>query len=370
MNSLQNNILLIEDDADARFLVQEMLRDVKDFSFSLEQASQLSTGIRKLNKEKIDVILLDLTLPDSKGLNTFITLHAKSPNTPIVVLSGLTDEAIATETLKNGAQDYLIKGQINGNLLVRALRYSIERKRAELSQQKMEEELRISHKMASIGRLTASVFHEILNPVNIISSHIQLMLMEAKEGSKAENDLKSILEEIKRIVTITDGLMRFSRKEAHILEEIETNDLLEETLSFIGPESKSKNIKTIRKFEKELPKVMAHTDDLGQVFLSLITNAIDAMPEGGTLTICTQSIQVNGNSFVSIKFADTGCGIARKNIDKLFEPFFSTRKDSVVGVGLGLSTSYAIIEGYGGKICVESEEGKGATFTVNLPVKG
>ncbi|MGR3294610.1 MAG: PAS domain S-box protein [Candidatus Scalindua sp.] len=244
---------------------------------------------------------------------------------------------------------------------------------------RIEEDLRISHKMSSIGRLTASVFHEVLNPVNIISTHTQLLLMEAEKDSTTEKDLKVILGEIKRIVDITDALLRFSRGKKLVVEEIEVNDLLENTLSVIKPEMNLKSIKLIIKFEKELPTVMAHGSELGRVLLDIITNAFDAMPEGGTLTIKTRSIRPPANragsanselkgDFVEISFEDTGCGILKKDIDKVFEPFFSTKKE-IKGVGLGLSESYAIIEGYGGKISVESEEGKGATFTVDLPAK-
>lgn len=232
----------------------------------------------------------------------------------------------------------------------------------------MEEELKVSQKMSSIGRLSEGVFHEILNPVNIISAHVQLLMMETEKDSSTERDLKSIKEEIERIVSITDELLKFSQKEEGVVEKIEINDLQENTLSLVRPEMNAKSIKPITKLEKDLPAVMAHGDELRQVFLNLITNAIDAMPKGGTLTINTQSIKKNGNLFVSIKVTDTGHGIAKTDIDKVFEPFFSTKKE-IKGVGLGLSTSYAIIEGYGGKISVESEEGKGTSFTIHLPVK-
>ena len=108
---------------------------------------------------------------------------------------------------------------------------------------------------------------------------------------------------------------------------------------------------------------MADDAELRQVFLNSITNAIDAMPDGGTLTIKT----LHNVSSVKISFEDTGYGISEKNINKVFEPFYSTKKE-IKGVGLGLSTSYAIIEGYGGEISVESEEGRGTIFTFNLPV--
>ncbi|MBC8551128.1 MAG: PAS domain S-box protein [Candidatus Brocadiales bacterium] len=229
----------------------------------------------------------------------------------------------------------------------------------------IEEELRISHKMSSIGRLSASVFHEILNPVNIISAHTQILLMEAAKGSKTEEDLKSIQDEIDRIVNITDNLLKFSVKEDTETEETEINGLLENALSLIKPELHLKSIKYITKLEEDLPEVTAHGSELREAFLKLITNSIEAMPEGGTLTIKTL---LKGES-IKISFSDTGCGIAKENIDKIFEPFFSTKKE-IKGVGLGLSSSYAIIESYGGRISVESEEGKGATFIIDLPVKG
>ncbi len=229
---------------------------------------------------------------------------------------------------------------------------------------RIEDELRISHQMSSIGRLSASVFHEILNPVNIISGHTQLLLMQAEKGSNTEKDLQSIQCEINRIVNITDNLLKFSQKEDVKTEEVEVNDLLENVLTLIKPELDLKRIKHITKFEKNLPDVLAHGSELREAFLKLITNSIEAMPDGGTLTVKTQ---VKRN-FVEISFEDTGCGIAKKNIDRIFEPFFSTKKE-IKGVGLGLSSSYAIIEGYGGRISVESEEGKGTMFVIDLPVK-
>ena len=233
-------------------------------------------------------------------------------------------------------------------------------------QKRAQEELMESYKMSSVGRLTAGVVHEILNPLNIIASHVQLLLMEAEKGSKTEEDLKSIQDEIGRIVTITDGLLRFSRKEKLPAEDVEINDLLEKVIIVVEPDMKLSNIRFIRKFEDGLPEIMANSDGLRQVFLNVITNARDAMPEGGALTISTQSVKVIGKSFVRIKFTDTGCGISSEDIDKLFDPFFTT-KEVGKGTGLGLSISYGIIKDQGGTINVESEEGKGTTFIIDLP---
>ena len=233
-------------------------------------------------------------------------------------------------------------------------------------QKRAQEELMESYKMSSVGRLTAGVVHEILNPLNIIASHVQLLLMEVEKGSRAEEDLKSIQEEIGRIVTISDGLLIFSRKKEIVAREVDTNNSLEGTISIVEPDMKLNNIRFIRKFDDSLPIIKADNDGLRQVFLNVITNARDAMPEGGALTISTQSVKVIGKSFVRIKFTDTGCGISSEDIDKLFDPFFTT-KEVGKGTGLGLSISYGIIKDQGGTINVESEEGKGTTFIIDLP---
>jgi PAS domain S-box-containing protein len=236
-----------------------------------------------------------------------------------------------------------------------------------IKRKQTEKELRESHKMMSVGRLTASVFHEVLNPINIISSHTQLLLMEAEKGSRTEEDLQSIQGEIDRIVKITDDLRTISSDEEGEVVEVEINGLLENTLNLIRPELNIKSIKAVLKLEKELPEVMAHESEIGQAFINIVSNAIEAMPDGGTLTIITQCEQKKGLPLVRIKIIDTGCGIAKNIMDKIFEPFFSTKKE-IKGVGLGLSSSYNIINGCGGKLSVESEEGNGTTFIIDLPI--
>lgn len=232
----------------------------------------------------------------------------------------------------------------------------------------MEKDLRESYKIASIGRLTSNIFHEILNPVNIISSHVQLLLMDIDKGSLTEKDLNSIQEELSRIEDITNNILTFSKEEEFATVEAQMNNLLEIAVSQIESDTKLSNIKFISRFEEGLPKIMLNGEKIKQVFLNLISNACAAMPEGGIVTINTQSIKKDERPFIRIIFTDTGCGIARENIDKLFEPFFST-KSEVAGVGLGLSESYGIIRNHGGIIGVESEVRNGTTFTIDLPIE-
>jgi nitrogen-specific signal transduction histidine kinase len=232
---------------------------------------------------------------------------------------------------------------------------------------KVEEQLKVAHKMASLGQLTAGVFHEILNPINIISSHVQLLLMDTEKGSQTEEDLKSVQEEIGRVVKITDSLLIYSMTKKREVGQIDINSLLDKTILIVEPELKCDNINFVRKFEAKLPEIMACSDELRQVILNLTTNAIGAMPDSGTITIITQSVEMEGNPLIRIRYSDTGCGIDKKDIDKVFDPFYTTKKEGD-GVGLGLSMLYSIIQNHHGTISVESEAGEGTTFTIHLPV--
>ena len=131
MSDLRFKVLLVEDNPGDARLIRETLVDVADTAFDLECTDRLAAGLARLKAADIDVVLLDLALPDSRGYDTFAAAQAEVPHLPIIVLTGLGDEALALRTVKNGAQDYLLKGQVDGNLLARAIRYAIERKRAE-----------------------------------------------------------------------------------------------------------------------------------------------------------------------------------------------------------------------------------------------
>ena len=390
-------ILIVEDENTIAESLQDML---KDRGYGV--AGAVSSGeeaIQKALKTRPDLVLMDIKLEgDMDGVEAANQIH-KSLDVPVVYLTGYASKDLLERVKITEPYGYVLKPFVARELHVviemalykhkmerdlkklnETLEQRIAERTAELEivneklkhevyeRRQMEKECMESHKMASIRRLTSSVFHEVLNPLNIISSHVQLLLMDVDKGSTTEKDLNSIREEISRIEDMTKNLLAFSREEEFVVEEVQTNSLLKEVTSLVKPDMKLKNIKLIKRFEEWLPGIMASGDELKQVFMNLITNACDAMPEGGTLTISTQGKKHGGRPLVRIKFTDTGCGIKTENIDKLFEPFFSTKKE-VTGVGLGLSESYGIIKSHGGSISVESEAGKGATFIIDLPIE-
>lgn len=231
-------------------------------------------------------------------------------------------------------------------------------------------------KMAAVGQLAAGVAHELNNPLGGILGYSQFALEKINQKSFGLFDqqdttdflqyLIDIEQQTKRCRSIIQNLLKFSR--ASRKEEFEStnlNQVLEETMVFIKHHVEKSKVNLEEKLNPSLPQVEGHPSQLQQVFTNLILNAIQAMPDGGTLTIGTVFDQ--DKKTVEIAFADTGVGIPEENLDKIFEPFFSTKKVGE-GTGLGLSVSYGLIKSHGGEIKVVSELKKGTTFTVILPV--
>jgi signal transduction histidine kinase len=241
------------------------------------------------------------------------------------------------------------------------------------SLQKAQFEIAQAEKLASMGRLTSGACHEILNPLNIISSHVQFMQMDEDLKPNISNYLNIMHLQSNRIAAIVQGLLQFSHSGMQNLVKIKINDVIELALSEARHELKLDRIQIVKKLDDHLPVITGDMTNLSKVFIILVSNAIDAMPESGVLTISTKISNKNerlpGRSdFIETMFQDTGCGISRDNIRKIFDPFFTT-KEAGAGTGLGLALSYGIIRDHGGIINVESEVNKGTEFAIYLPIK-
>ena len=231
-------------------------------------------------------------------------------------------------------------------------------------------------KMASLGKLSASVVHEINNPISGILNLVMLMnrmmeggTLQQKEMDQFSQYLRLMEAETRRISRIVSNLLAFSRHSKMEFGTVHLNQLIEKTLFLNANLLKLHSIKVEENLDPDLPPLMGSEDRLQQVFMNLISNAAEAVEAGHgerRLSIVTKHLREKES--VSVSFADTGVGIPQENLSKLFEPFFSTKKKGK-GVGLGLSVAYGIIQEHGGSIQVQSEEGRGTTFTVELPLK-
>jgi len=415
MDKQSLKILLVEDDEDDAFFIKDIMADSGvEPRPEIKHVLNSKTALKILESETFDVCLFDYRLGEMDGMDLLRSVRKMGVDTPIIFLTGQDDQEIAVEAMRSGATDFRTKSNLTPENLVQSIRFAMQLRKEEdrrafaekrlkksnedikatneelqKSLQKLKEaqdHLLRSEKLASIGRLAAGVCHEILNPLNIISGHVQALELERETDQSLGDDLFSIMEEINRIEKIVGGLLKFSRKEDMELKNSDINEELESVLSIMEKDMLLDNIKVVRNFDSDLPRTKIDANRMRQVFLNLINNARYAMERGGTLTVTTDKIakeqirnrrksdvhmdpgkiEIYHEIYLRIKISDTGTGIPEEDMIKLFDPFFTTKPEDK-GTGLGLSVCYTIIEKHSGTIEVESEYGKGATFVIELP---
>jgi signal transduction histidine kinase len=226
---------------------------------------------------------------------------------------------------------------------------------------KMEEQMSNSEKLASIGRLAAGIAHEIGNPLTSVFSFVQI-LREMEQDEFKKDSLQTIYFHINRISETLKQLSGFSKMPAVEPSECQPNEIIETSIHLIQFDKRAKDITIIKELSPSLPLAVVDANQLSQVFVNLILNAIDAMPEGGSLTVRSYTVDHS----VAIQFADSGVGMPKQRLMKIFDPFYTTKEK---GTRLGLAVSYNIIKKMNGTISVDSEVGKGTTFTITIPVK-
>lgn len=249
-----------------------------------------------------------------------------------------------------------VKGELHGAVLVIE---DVTRRVA------LERQMRQAEKLSALGTLSAGLAHEINNPLGVITSRVEVALMEA-EGmnipARLIDDLKVIDKHAHRAARVAHGLLAFSRPATGQLLPLDLNGVIEETLLLIEGQFEKERIVVERYLVPGLPKVMGNVSQLEEVLLNLFTNAREAMPAGGWLRV--ESLTTADGAGVQVLIGDTGDGIPDELVQRIFDPFFTTKKN---GTGLGLSISYGIVKEHGGSLDVRSEVGTGTTFTITLP---
>jgi signal transduction histidine kinase len=236
----------------------------------------------------------------------------------------------------------------------------------------LERSLRQSEKLATIGQLASGLAHEIGTPLNIIGGRVELTKRRLEDKEEAQKNLDIISNQTTRITKIIQELLGFARKKGPGEKPVLVGSLLETTLDFVEHQIRKQHVTVVKDIQDNLPSVIGDSDQLQQVFLNLILNAIQSMPDGGTLRVFALSTYTSKKGladgrqqdYVAVSIADTGKGMESEVIQNIFNPFFTT-KDK--GTGLGLTISQGIVQDHEGWIDVESEVGKGSTFKVYLP---
>jgi two-component system NtrC family sensor kinase len=228
-----------------------------------------------------------------------------------------------------------------------------------------EEQIAQADKLASIGQLSAGIAHEINNPLGIILGFTQLLIRHEDPQSEKYQDLKTIEKHVRNCKTIVEDLLNFARTSSPDENLIRIDTALDDVLKFIHQHGDHDRIEVVKNYDPEVPQMFLDEKKIKQVFMNLLLNARHAMGNEGRLSLST-AYRPAGRQVV-IKIADSGYGIDERNLSRIFDPFFTT-KPTGEGTGLGLSVSYGIIKNHGGDITVDSESGRGATFTIILPV--
>jgi two-component system NtrC family sensor kinase len=235
----------------------------------------------------------------------------------------------------------------------------------DITEQKQAEESRLqlveSAKLAATGRLAASLAHEINNPLQVLHNSLQLLLSFSLEPAEQREYLQIAAEEVERLMGITAHILDFARRPPAAMRPTHLPEVVGQVLALTGKYLQHAQVVLEHDVPDNLPPVRGNAQELGQVLLNLVLNAVEAMPGGGRLRVAGRS---TADGRVALALSDTGHGIPPEQQERIFEPFFSTKEE---GTGLGLSVAYGIIERHGGEITVESQVGGGSTFTVWLP---
>ena len=377
------HVLVVEDNPGDARLLREMLADGDAHDTDVTFVDCLIDAEASLAQRPFDVMLIDLGLPDAQGLAAVQRARAAAPRVPLVVLTGLDDESLARQALHHGAQDYLVKGQVDARGLGRSIRYAIERRILEDARNAAENQLLQAQKLESIGRLAGGIAHDFNNMLFAIHGYAELLIDDLAPLNRAHLDPERALRNITEIAhaadraaALTGQLLTFSRQQIVSVKVLDINT----TVSTIEPMLQQligENTELVLKLDPAAGHIRADTGQIDQIVVNLVVNARDAMPDGGTVTIETGNaafeepygldhFDVAPGSYVLLAVSDNGIGMDRATRDHIFEPFFTT-KEVGRGTGLGLATTYGIVHQAGGHIWVYSEPGHGSAFKLYFP---
>ena len=363
--------LLVEDNpADAR-LIKEALRDSPASDLELVVVERLSGALQSIAAAPPDVILLDLTLPDAAGVEAVRLLHTAAPALPIVVLTGVDDDSVALQAMKEGAQDYLVKGRADGNLIARSIRYAIERKRAEEDARRLllEHTARVEAEKIARAReeMLSMVSHDLRNPLTVIGFASRALRKQDLDAVARARNLDKLDRSVAAMTRLIGDLLDVSRIDAGQLvinpAALDPSELIDAASEAHLTLAEEKSILVESRVQTGCARVRADRDRVLQVFSNLLGNAIKFTPEGGAISLRADP----GAGLVRFRVEDTGPGIRADDRPHVFERFWRADRETAQGTGLGLAIAKGIVEAHGGSIWVEPAPGGGAAFVFTLP---
>jgi signal transduction histidine kinase len=364
------HVLLIEDNpGDADLVRLRLVEASSDLEVSC--VNRLSSGLQSLTEKTPVVVLLDLNLPDSHGADTYRSVLKKAPTVPIVVLSGLEDEGLATKAVHQGVQDYLVKGNFDSGQLARAIRYAIERQALLIS-------LDISRKqqLQFKDEFLSHVSHELRTPLTSIHQFVTILLdgLAGEISVEQREHLSTILGSANQLRTMIDDLLEATRAESGKLRVearcIGIGEVVQQAVTMLQATAKEKHIGLEAAVDSRIPLVSADPERVLQILINLIDNALKFTPADGSI-IVNACMVTKDPDYVCISVTDTGRGVSAESKHLIFERLYqdpNASKNSRKGLGLGLYIAQELVKLHGGRIWVESQLGHGSVFSFTLPI--
>ncbi len=376
-------VLVVEDNEVDKKVIESMLKDPASSVSLLKITNNLSSAFKMLKEFAFDVIVLDLNLPDSKGVETLVKVNDKYPNIAIIVNTGAYEDELGLKTLSLGAQDFLVKGRYSSYVLNKVLHYCIERKRAEVEIKTAYEKLKEtqarliqSEKLKVVGGLASGIAHEVKNPLATILYGTTYLIEQLKvDDEKINLALSNIKEATLKANNIITDLLDFASMTKLNKQKASLNDILERSLKLINHAIEKNRITIIKNYDVDLPKINLDINRVEQVVINLILNAVYASPKGNEINIKTEFKELSeqlseipaeykskykpGQKVVLVSIIDNGPGIPDEVAKQIFDPFFTTRR-AKGGTGLGLSVSKNIMDIHKGIISIKNKKPTGA----------
>ncbi len=375
----KNRILIVDDSPEDRHIFRRYLSHSEASHWHLEEAESLEEAIAICSSDPPNCVLLDYNLPDGSGseLITSITRSGGALSIPVVMITGQGSEEIAVEAMKSGATDYLVKGQIDGPRLHHTVATAIrkaamertieeQRKRQEQLTREVAElsaKLSKSAELAAIGELSAELAHQLGNPLAAAMSTVRRLSQRASENGDPEletmsEQLVSVLSRMNRTVVDIRRIFKTSRTSMAPPVPYSLKEQLDAVCALFAQQFSTYHLE--QRIEPSLPQIVGHPSDVQHAILNLLENAVQAAGEHGTITVDARLIADR----VVLRISDSGPGVPKELVSKIFEPFYSNRFD---GTGLGLSLVKRNIEKDGASIRVDTSSMGGALFEITFP---
>jgi len=370
MSEPSTDVLLVEDNPGDADLVRLRLVEGQSQA-NVSCVGRLADGLAQLSEKRPSVVLLDLNLPDSQGAETFRRVLEKSPDVPVVILSGQNDEALAIKALHQGVQDYIVKKDITSGGLARAMRYAMERQ-ALLRSLEMSRKQQIEFK----NQFLSHVSRELRTPLTCIHQYASLLFdgLAGAISPEQHDHLQVILKSVNQLHAMIRDLLEATRAESGKLR-IEPRclalvDLVRQAIAMVRPMAVESRITVELEADARIPLVYADPDRVLEVLINLIDNAVKFTPLEGSVNVKI-SQQETDSEFIYVTVSDTGRGISAEALPLIFERLYQDPESvdgNRSGLGLGLYIARELVNLHGGRIWAASQPDQGTTFTFNLPV--